>query len=334
MFTKVMFHVKHIIPIIVILTMVINPISASYITVNDYGLFNKDSNRINVGTQISTTSSTHSARWQLYGLSTDVTYDMWLQLTFDRPISDSEVRFGSTASSYSYFNLDANKLETSYHVSSNYWKKLSNMSGLIEFVNDKSVKIHLYYNSNAGEFNTSMAFAQLFTFSPSSSLTLISQGVACYYDAGGSDYQSILEAINSNVENLPQKIKDILHEQNLIEKQEATTAGEDAIQQGKDALEGILDIASLKDAIMPLITACSYDGIESSWTFPQIKLPAIQGVMSETSLNDEIQINMTEYAEQYIPPVLLTLIRSLLTAGLIVYAIREVITIVNNVIPS
>lgn len=142
------------------------------------------------------------------------------------------------------------------------------------------------------------------------------------------------EQTNSKLDQLPQQIGDQLQQESDREKQEANTTGDNAVNQGKEALQGILDIDSLKDAIAPLITACSYDGTDSIWTFPSIKLPALSGIMEETSLNDEIQIDMTAYAEQYIPSVLLTLIRSLLTAGLIVYAIREVIIIVNNVIPS
>lgn len=330
---KIMFHVKHIIPVIVVLTLVIVPISASYLNVEDYGLFNINAGRYTTGQSLNgAPSTTFSARWKIGGLSQDVTYDMWIQLSFDRPIADREIELQSAHRSY--YNLTAEKFDYNFTASNSGWKNFTNPTGIIEYVSDKSVKIHMYYNGSTGAYNPVMAFAQEFKLQPKSSLTLTGQGVACYYDTGGSDYQAILEAINNNVENLPQAIKNILQEQNLIEKQEATTAGEDAIQQGKDALDGILDINSLKDAITPLITACSYDGIESTWTFPRIKLPAIQGIMEETSLNDEIQINMTAYAEQYIPPVLLTLIRSLLTAGLIVYAIREVIIIVNNVIPS
>ena len=360
---KIMFHVKHIIAVIMTVVIMTMAVSAEYkaMTLLDSGwgvgsVYSDSIGKGKVQSYIDAAGYTDSNSYEDFvywsipiksGYTYKLTYQLNTNATYINPQSSG------TYKSSAKQPVSTNLTDTIPNATVSIVREGSTYYFTVLFNQEKSNipaadSIYIYQFMNKQQLST---------------ITVSGIGAAAYYDPGAAGYtQELVEMVaqmkqqdssfytnalevldsikaeqqstNTKIDGLPDKIGQELQEEADREKQEASTAGEDSIQQGKDALEGILDIASLKDAIAPLITACSYDGTESSWTFPSIKLPAIQGVMEETTMNDEIQINMTEYAEQYIPPVLLTLIRSLLTAGLIVFAIKEVITIVNNVIPS
>lgn len=173
-------------------------------------------------------------------------------------------------------------------------------------------------------------------------------------DAGGADYmQSLidevaqirqdnenyhsnalqaLDEIKTGIDNMPSEIKTVLEQHDQQNKQEANTEGNDNITQATSALTNALPIASIKDAITPLITACSYNGITSVWSFPALKIPAIQGLFGEMQLSEQQNFDLCAYADQYIPDELLSIIRAVMTILLIVWAIREVMNLLSHLL--
>lgn len=363
MLKKVMFHVKHIISVIMTVVIMTMAVSADYkaMTLLDSGwgvgsVYSDSIGKGKIQSYIDAAGYTDNNSYEDFvywsipiksGYTYKLTYQLNTNANYINPQSSGTYKssakqpvFTNLTDTVSNATVSIERQGSTYYFTVIFNQEKSNIPA--------AESIYIYQFMNKQQLST---------------ITVSGIGAAAYYDPGAAGYtQELVEMVaqmqqqdsnfytnalevldsikteqqstNTKIDGLPDKIGQELQEESDREKQEASTTGDAALQQGKDALESILDINSLKDAITPLITACSYQGIESSWTFPRIKLPAIQGIMEETSLNDEIQINITDYAEQYIPQVLLTLIRSLLTAGLIVYAIREVITIVNNVIPS
>lgn len=135
---------------------------------------------------------------------------------------------------------------------------------------------------------------------------------------------------NTKLDQIPGKIGEELDKHDDKVKQEAGSEGNDNINQATSALTNALPIASISDAIAPLITACSYNGTTSVWTFPAMKIPAIAGLFNEMQLNDAQNFDLCNYAEQYIPVELLTLIRAVTTVLLIIWAIREIMSLLSN----
>lgn len=135
---------------------------------------------------------------------------------------------------------------------------------------------------------------------------------------------------NIKLDEMPGKIGEELDKHDDKVKQEAGTEGNDNINQATSALTNALPIASISDAIAPLITACSYNGTTSVWTFPTMKIPAIAGLFNEIQLNEAQNFDLCSYAEQYIPDDLLTLIRAVTTVLLIIWAIREIMSLLSN----
>lgn len=147
-----------------------------------------------------------------------------------------------------------------------------------------------------------------------------------------SNALEVLDSIKSGVDNLPENIHDVLTQVDKEEKSEASTEGNDNITQATSALTNALPIASIKDAITPLITACSYNGITSVWSFPALKIPAIQGLFGEMQLSEQQNFDLCAYADQYIPDELLSIIRAVMTILLIVWAIREVMNLLSHLL--
>lgn len=142
----------------------------------------------------------------------------------------------------------------------------------------------------------------------------------------------VLDSIKTGVDNLPENIHNVLTQVDQEEKSEASTEGNDNINQATSALTNALPIASIKDAITPLITACSYNGITSVWSFPALKIPAIQGLFGEMQLSEQQNFDLCAYADQYIPDELLSIIRAVMTILLIVWAIREVMNLLSHLL--
>ena len=178
--------------------------------------------------------------------------------------------------------------------------------------------------------------------------------VSVEYDPGGSKYTQelvdlvaqikddnqnyhdnaiqALDAIKGSVDSVPGKIGEVLEQHDEKNKQEANTEGNDNINQATSALTNALPVASISDAVAPLVTACGYNGITSVWSFPAMKIPAIAGLFDEIQLNEVQNFDLCSYADQYIPDELLTLIRSITTVLLIVWAIREIMSLLSSLL--
>lgn len=144
--------------------------------------------------------------------------------------------------------------------------------------------------------------------------------------------QQTLDAIKQNSDELPNDIKQILNERDQQEKQEGQTQTEEGITNITDSLTNVIPVNSIIDSIKPLYNACTYEGTQSLWTLPGITLPQIDGVMEESTISTDIQFDMVQFADKYIPESLLSLIRSVNGTGIVVFSVYEVISLINQVI--
>lgn len=144
--------------------------------------------------------------------------------------------------------------------------------------------------------------------------------------------QQTLDAIKQNSDKLPNDIKQILDERDQKEKQEGQTQTEQGLTTIKDSLTNVIPVNSIIDSIKPLYNACTYEGTQSLWTLPGISIPKIAGVIDETQISTDTQFDMVQFADQYIPDSLLSLIRSVNGVGIVVFSVYEVISLINQVI--
>lgn len=311
--------------IILVITVFVVSVSAEFLSVDKYGIY-KEGDPLTVGNALPLGEL--SARWALSGVTTDYTYDCWIQVTFNDNLSDEIFEVINRDSYYSITNPNL-----WYGLSGGgTWTFFEKKLGSIEKISEKSYKIHLYYNANiSGFYSATIQLAQEFLSKGSGTVKWMGQGVGVYYDPGGSNYEEILQLINQNVENLPSKIKQVLEKNNEDIKSEASKEGSGRVKQAKEALQNALPVSAVKDAITPIITACGYNGTESKWQFPAMSIPAIPGLFDEIPLTEAQDIDLTEYATLYIPETLLMLVRSLLTAGLIMFAIKELMSLAASI---
>lgn len=311
--------------IILVISVFALTVSAEYLTVDNYGLY-KDGNLLSVGNTIP--EGLYSARWALSGVTTEYTYDCWIQVNFNDNVQDNIFDVINRDSYYS-----TNNPNLWYSLSGGgTWTRFSKKLGSIEKISEKSYKIHLYYNSEiTGYYSATIQLAQEFYCKGSGNVKWVGQGVGVYYDPGGSNYEEILNLINQNVENLPTRIKQVLEQHDEELKAEASKEGAGRVEAAKEALQNALPVSAVKDAITPIITACGYNGTDSKWQFPAMSIPAIPGLFDEIQLTEAQDIDLTAYATLYIPETLLMLVRSLLTAGLIMFAIKELMSLAGSI---
>lgn len=144
--------------------------------------------------------------------------------------------------------------------------------------------------------------------------------------------QQTLDAIKQNSDKLPNDIKQMLDERDQKEKQEGMTQTEEGIASITDSLTNVIPVSSVIDSIKPIYNACTYEGKQSIWTFPSITIPKIEGVIEETAISSEMQFDMVEYANRFIPSNLISLARSVNGIGIVVFSIYEVVSLINQVI--
>ena len=230
-------------------------------------------------------------------------------------------------------------------------------------ISDQTYRLKVVYNADSSGLQTGdiYLFANLFKkmSNGTTTVTVGNEGLVCIRDLDGSIFEQTLideiasmraenkdyfsnalevldqikangEATNEKLDQMPGKIGDEMDKHDEKVKQEAGSEGNDNINQATSALTNALPIASISDAIAPLITACSYNGTTSVWTFPAMKIPAIAGLFGEMQLNAAQNFDLCNYAEQYIPDELLTLIRAVTTVLLIIWAIREIMSLLSN----
>lgn len=146
--------------------------------------------------------------------------------------------------------------------------------------------------------------------------------------------KSGVDSTNTKLDEMPQKVEDVLDKQATEEKTEATNKGNEVIDKATEALQNVIPYTSLLDAIQPIKQAASYTGTVSVWTLPSITIPKITGVMDETEIMSEKSFDLTSYADQFIPDTLLSVIRAVNTVGLILFAVYEVIRLVLWVVSN
>lgn len=316
----------------VVLLIVPMAVSAEYLTVDKYGFYNWSGNYIDIGSAIS--AGSYSVRWALSGVSFDYTYDCWVQITFQDSVR-SDIFSINPSYPYLYFSNNNASL-TGNLINNSDWNSKTDMEVCsIERVSDKSYRIHVYYNAaKDGRYAATMQIAQIVYCYGSGNVKTVSQGVGVYYDPGGNNYEEILQQINNNLESMPENIKDKLEEHDQSVKQEASDEGDENVGKAKEALEKALPIASIKDAITPLLTSLSYTGTTSVWTLPRMYIPKVGNLIEETELTGPVNFDLGGMVAEYeakLPPALMMLVRSLLTAGLIVYCIKELIDLFREV---
>lgn len=126
-----------------------------------------------------------------------------------------------------------------------------------------------------------------------------------------------------------EKIYDWLNESKEQEKQEVQTQGSSSVSQGSDSIEN--SGQSFGDSLGGLVSSMNYSGTECSWTFPQVKMPRIEGIMDEVVLIDEQKIDFGMWVDA-IPSNIMLLIRSVLTGALIIYCFKELYGTISYVL--
>ena len=182
-----------IVMVVLLVTGMAMTVSAEFINVDKYGVYYGDS-LLSVGSSLP--NGLLSGRWSLSGLSSEYTYDCWVQITFSDSVSDSILKIMSENTSF-YSNTNS---ELTGFLYTNKWTKSNSQLGSIEKVSEKSYKIHLYWNSNlAGYYSATIQLAQEVTCSGSGNIKWMSQGVGVYYDPGGNIYEEILNDIKKQL---------------------------------------------------------------------------------------------------------------------------------------
>lgn len=117
-----------------------------------------------------------------------------------------------------------------------------------------------------------------------------------------------------------EKIFNFLEEKDEKEKEAATQQGSSSTSQGMDAIED--KGGDFANSLGGLTNSMSYSGTQCAWEFPEVKIPAIRGVIDEVVLIQRQSIDFTQWVNA-IPSDILLVVQSICTIGLIVYCFKE-----------
>lgn len=350
MFKKKIGRLNSIIFTIAICFLLILPVSAQYIGMLDHNLYYNTVNSFpsmlyetgGAGEQIPSATGL-TAMWALDSYDPGKTYTFEFKCILNRnDITLGTKKYLNLSHSPELF-IDSTSLSKAYYS--------------IEFNSDtRELKFIVKVNTDLTDLGGFPIYLYLYQALSTKYLSITTNGWATYaeVDAGGSEYiQNLvdevaqmrendetyyssalqtLDEIKTGIDQIPGEISTVLEQHDQQNKQEASTEGNDNINQATSALTNALPIASISDAITPLITACSYNGITSVWSFPALKIPAIQGLFGEMQLSEQQNFDLCAYADQYIPDELLSIIRAVMTILLIVWAIREVMNLLSHLL--
>lgn len=143
-----------------------------------------------------------------------------------------------------------------------------------------------------------------------------------------SKFSQLLE-LQEETNTWLKKIFDWLNETKEEERQEVQTQGSSSVSQGNDAIQNSGE--DFEGSIIGLVNSMNYSGTDCKWTFPEVKMPAISGVMDETILIKKQDIDFGMWIDK-IPANIMLLIRSLLTGALIVYCFKELYGTISYVL--
>ncbi|MBQ3052428.1 MAG: hypothetical protein IJD55_01865 [Clostridia bacterium] len=151
-------------------------------------------------------------------------------------------------------------------------------------------------------------------------------------NSSGSITQNATDNANKIQQNQDENTDKIIDNQNQLqenEKNEAETQGQGSVDDVSGAIED--KSAGFISSITSLVSAMSYEGTACAWSFPALKLPAIDGVMPEYQLTEEKPIDF-EFWVNKIPSNVLLLVRSVLTVALIGYCFKELYNTISYVL--
>lgn len=332
--------------VVVLACVAVMPVSAAYVDMLDHGLYFSPDNYSSGDARIydsggagTYTGTVHAwvPMWALDSYEPGKTYTMEFSCVVPAGVN---VSFNYEYIVLQHENVNVLPLEAdlpkAYH-SASFDQSTGKLTFVVKFNTDVSdlggypVYIYLYSVVNSQIYNkmiTNQWSTSVETDSGGSQyiqdlvdeVATIRQNDETYH----SNALEVLDGIKSGIDGMPNEIKNVLEQHDQQQKQEANTEGNDNINQATSALTNALPVASISDAIAPLVTACGYNGITSVWSFPAMKIPAIAGLFDEIQLNEVQNFDLCAYAQQYIPDELLQVIRAIMTIMLIVWAIREV----------
>ena len=117
--------------IILVISVFVVSVSAEFLSVDKYGIY-KDGDPLTVGNALPL--GVLSARWALSGVTTDYTYDCWIQVTFNNNVSDDIFDVINRDSYYSTTNPNL-----WYGLSGGgTWTRFAKKLGSIEKISEKS----------------------------------------------------------------------------------------------------------------------------------------------------------------------------------------------------
>lgn len=129
------------------------------------------------------------------------------------------------------------------------------------------------------------------------------------------------DEIGNKIDESTEEIKDALDQQQQNEKDEANKQGNQSVDDVANAIPDYS--AGFIDGISSLVSVMSYDGTQCSWSFPQLSLPEIPGVMEEVALTeDDQEIDFQMWIES-MPPDVLEIVQLICTIALVVFCFKE-----------
>lgn len=138
----------------------------------------------------------------------------------------------------------------------------------------------------------------------------------------------LIDLQNSTITWL-EKIFNYLNESQEKQKEAASQQGNSSVSQGSSAIED--KGGDFVGSLSGLTNSMSYTGTQCAWEFPQVKLPAIPGVMDEMVLIKKQPIDFAVWVDA-IPSDILLVVQSLCTAGLIIYCFKELYSTIAYVL--
>lgn len=118
----------------------------------------------------------------------------------------------------------------------------------------------------------------------------------------------------------------ISYEGNIDTEANANNKGNGAVDSVMEAIN--LNTAVYGSALSDLVQAASYNGTDAVLQIPAIKLPALGSGGVEVDLMSAMSYDFSD-AFSMVPPSLLLLMRSLLSAGLVWFAVKELVGLIQ-----
>lgn len=126
-----------------------------------------------------------------------------------------------------------------------------------------------------------------------------------------------------------EKIFNYLDESEEKQKETATNQGNSSVSDGNSAISD--NSAGFIDSVGTLIDKMSYEGTSVEWDFPDVKLPAIPGIMDEVVLIKAQKIDFGWWFNM-LPGKVINTVRAICTIALIVFCFKELYGTISYVL--